>query len=240
MCVSSDSNIVFPCKICNIIINNKDSVTSASFGFTLNVVNYDPWYCISCCDEILPFGKLPNKSLLSLVNPDPDDHDCFTNNSDAYISKNSSISIKPSLHLSLLFSQFHNSSPEQKTDPENVVNSNFYDIDQLQTLKFPEKNKLFSLFHINACLLNKNFDDLQHLLKCTNKVFDIVAVSETRIMKKTSLTSNINLSNYSFKFTPTESTAGGRSSTYPIACLINHVTILIYTKQINLNLLLLK
>ena len=90
MCVSSDSNIVFPCKICNIIINNKDSVTSASFGFTLNVVNYDPWYCISCCDEILPFGKLPNKSLLSLVNPDPDDHDCFTNNSDAYISKNSS------------------------------------------------------------------------------------------------------------------------------------------------------
>ena len=99
MCVSSDSNIVFPCKICNIIINNKDSVTSVSFGFTLNVVNYDPWYCISCCDEILPFGKLPNKSLLSLVNPDPDDHDCFTNNSDAYISKNSSLSLKPSLDL---------------------------------------------------------------------------------------------------------------------------------------------
>ena len=35
------------------------------------------------------------------------------------------------------------------------------------------------LFHINACSLNKNFDDLQHLLKCTNEVFDIVAVSET-------------------------------------------------------------
>ena len=55
-----------------------------------------------------------------------------------------------------------------------------------------------------------NFDYIQHLLKCTNKVFDIVAVSETRIMKKTSLSSNINLNmnNYSFVFIPTESTAG--------------------------------
>ena len=49
------------------------------------------------------------------------------------------------------------------------------------------------LFH------NKNFDDLEHLLKCTNKhkSFDIIAVvSETRISKKTSLTCNINLKNY--------------------------------------------
>ena len=48
-----------------------------------------------------------------------------------------------------------------------------------------------------------------YLLKCTNKNFDIIAVSETRISKKTSLTSNINLNNYYFETTPTESTAGG-------------------------------
>ena len=29
----------------------------------------------------------------------------------------------------------------------------------------------------------KNLDDLEHLLKCTNKVFDIVEVRETRITK---------------------------------------------------------
>ena len=66
-------------------------------------------------------------------------------------------------------------------------------IDQFQTLKFHEKNKSLFPFHINACLLSKSFDDLEYLLKCTNKVFDIVAVSETRIIRKTSLTSNINL-----------------------------------------------
>ena len=48
-----------------------------------------------------------------------------------------------------------------------------------------------------------------HLLKCTNKVLDIIAVTETRITKQTSLTTNINLRNYAIEFTPTESSAGG-------------------------------
>ena len=50
---------------------------------------------------------------------------------------------------------------------------------------------------------------MQLLSKYTKKVFDIVAVSETRIMKKTFFLFNINSNNYSFEFTSTESTAGG-------------------------------
>ena len=57
--------------------------------------------------------------------------------------------------------------------------------------------------------MSKTFHGLEDLLKCTNKIFDIVLVSETRITKKTSLNSNINLQNYSFEFMPTESNAGG-------------------------------
>ena len=53
----------------------------------------------------------------------------------------------------------------------------------IQTLKFPDKHKSLALFHINACSLNKNFDDFDHLLKCTNREFDTIAVSETRITK---------------------------------------------------------
>ena len=48
-----------------------------------------------------------------------------------------------------------------------------------------------------------------YLLKCTNRTFDIIAVSETRISKKTSVISNVNLNNYSFESIPTESSAGG-------------------------------
>ena len=71
-----------------------------------------------------------------------------------------------------------------------------------------EPNSL-SLFHINSCSLNKNFEDLEHLLKATKKTFDVIAISESRILKDTDLSKNINICNYSVQFTPTESHAGG-------------------------------
>ena len=104
--------------------------------------------------------------------------------------------LKPSSDLALLYNQFNNTFPE-KNYPENVVNSKYCDIRQIQTLKFPNKHKSLALFHINACSLNNNFEDL-----------DIIAVTETRITKQTSLTTNINLRNYATEFTPTESSAG--------------------------------
>ena len=134
-----------------------------------------------------------------MANSPPDN--CFTNNSDTYISVNSSFSLKTSSDLSLLFNQFNNSSSDQKNDPVYVVNSNYYDIDQIQTLKFSQKKQIV--------IPITHFDDLQHLLKCKNKVFNIVAVSETWIMKKSSLTSNFIFNNYFFEFTPTGSTAVG-------------------------------
>ena len=76
-------------------------------------------------------------------------------------------------------------------------------------MEIPHKNKLLSLFHVNTCSLNKNFDGLQHLLSCTKNKFDILAISETRITKQVSLLNNLNLNDYSFEFTPTETSAGG-------------------------------
>ena len=118
------------------------------------------------------------------------------------------LSLKPPSDLALLYNQFNNTSPEKSNKYANVANSKYYDIDQIQTLKFPNKHKSLALFYINACSLNKHFDDL-HLLKCTNKVFDIIAVTETRITKQTSFTTNINLRNYAIEFNLTESSAGG-------------------------------
>ena len=57
--------------------------------------------------------------------------------------------------------------------------------------------------------LNKTFDDLVYLLKCTNKNSDITAVSETRISEETSLSYNVKLNNNFLKSILTESTAGG-------------------------------
>ena len=54
----------------------------------------------------------------------------------------------------------------------------------MHNIEIPHKNKLLSLLHINTCYLNKTFDDLQHLLSCNKRKFDIIAISETRITKK--------------------------------------------------------
>ena len=44
--------------------------------------------------------------------------------------------------------------------PENTVSSKYYDTEELQNLKIANKSKSLSLFHINACSLSNNFDDL--------------------------------------------------------------------------------
>ena len=54
----------------------------------------------------------------------------------------------------------------------------------MHNIELPNKNKFMSLFYINECFLNKNFNDLQDLLSCTKKNFGIIAISETRITKQ--------------------------------------------------------
>ena len=68
----------------------------------------------------------------------------------------------------------------------DVVNPKYSSINEIQSLKIANKKiPSLAMFHINACSLNKNFDDLGYLLKCANKKFDIVAVPETRITRIT-------------------------------------------------------
>ena len=215
------SAIKFPCKICENNVTNCDQAIQCDLCDSwvhikcndLNYIDYkflqnsnDPWFCISCCSKIFPFNTVKNKNFISNFY----DSNSKSKNID---DKNSSLLLKPSEHLKHLVNQFNNmsSSPDDinSDDPENTVSSKYYDIEELQNLKITNKSKSLSLFHVNACSLSKNFDDFQHLLSCTNKNFDIIAVTETRITKNVSITNNLNIKNYSTEFTPTESSAGG-------------------------------
>ena len=147
--------------------------------------------------------------------------------------------LKP-LNLELLVNQFNNATPEKSNGPEKISSSKYYDIEEMHNTEIPHKNKSLSLFHINACSLNKNFDGLQHLLSCTETKFDIIAISKTRITKQVFLSNNLNLNNYSFEFTPTETSADGT-----LLDIANHILckcrndLKIY-KKMNLYLLLMK
>ena len=95
------------------------------------------------------------------------DNNCKSKN---IVDKNSSLLLKPSEHLKHSVNQFNNMSSDDinSDDPENTVSSIYYNIEEIQNLKITNKSKSLSLFHLNACSLSKNFDDLQYL-SCTKK-----------------------------------------------------------------------
>ena len=57
--------------------------------------------------------------------------------------------------------------------------------------------------------LSKNFDNFNHLINKLKLEFDILGISESRILKSQSLNTYVSLQNYVIEQTPTESTAGG-------------------------------
>ena len=60
------------------------------------------------------------------------------NNKSVKTNIEASLLLKPSENLKLLVNPFNNNaSPKDNTDPENVVQSKYYDIDELQIMKIP-------------------------------------------------------------------------------------------------------
>ena len=118
---------------------------------------------------LFPFGNLNNKKVLDLVN----------NNNNESKNSISSLILKPPTDLTFPFNQFNNTNPENDSDLENVIQSKYLYINEMQQLKIPNKENSLSFFHINSCLLNKNFEELQSLLQSRNIKFDVVAIADS-------------------------------------------------------------
>ena len=116
--------------------------------------NDDSWLCIKCNTKLFPFGTLNNKTFNKYID-------------------SSNIQNKDTDE-----DQFHDFK-----DPENVVIIKYYQLEEVQTIKIPNKKNSLFLFRINACSLSENFEGLEYLLKTTNTNLDILAISETRILK---------------------------------------------------------
>ena len=158
------------------------------------------WHCYNCNKDLFLFTAVKSIKLYSLLS------DRFYCNSYSY---ESCLTLKLPKKLSHLFNKFNFFSSDVNNTPENLINSNYYDIDQLQTLKeFTDKSSL-SLFHLNTCSLSKNIDDFEHLIQSTKNDFDIIAVSESRITKNKLPPIDRSISNYSYEFRPMEASAGG-------------------------------
>ena len=84
------------------------------------------WHCNNFNKDLLPFTIINNFKLYSLLS------DIFYCNSD---SDETCFTLKSSKNLSHLFNEFNSFSSDINSTPESLINSNYYDIDQLQTMK---------------------------------------------------------------------------------------------------------
>ena len=94
-------------------------------------------HCIASLVPICsPFGNLNNQKFV-----------VFISNNDN-VSKNSNISqiVKSLPDLARFFSQINNAIPKNNSDPENVIQSKYFDIHEAQQLKILDKEKCLSLF----------------------------------------------------------------------------------------------
>ena len=158
--------ITFPCSICTKIIDDNDSsiyCDKCNLWMhikcnNLNVLDYqylnendDPWFCLKCNTELFPFGTLNNKTFNQYINSSN------IQNKDIDQDNSSNLVLKPPPNLNSLFIQFNNSSHiHDFKDPENVVNCKYYNLEEVQTMKIPNKKNPLSLFYIKACSLPKN------------------------------------------------------------------------------------
>ena len=128
--------------------------------------NSDPWYCITYSSSIFLFNCLNNKKFASL----------FISQSEAnnysFGSNNSSLLLNPLPKPTNLVNQFNNNTiiDNNNNVADNFIHSKYFDIDEIQKRKILNKEKCLSLFHVNACSLSKNFDELKHLLKSLIKI----------------------------------------------------------------------
>ena len=117
MCISSNSNVNSPCKICNTNIKDTDSAAQSDiFQFwihkcnNVNHIDYkylqrsnDPWFCISFCNETFPFRTSANKNFISMMMVNSSPTIVKNNYVDADNISNTCPVLKPSANLSLLF-----------------------------------------------------------------------------------------------------------------------------------------
>ena len=200
---------VYPCGICSKNVGSRKSLTCDICGYWLHIgcegisaYNYSKMIklsdknklshvCKICREEIFPFQKLSENEFLTSIIKNID------------YNEDLDLNLNPDATLQRLFTDFSNHSE----DEPSPVNCEYYDA----TSRIPSSNEPnHSIFHLNIASLGAHKDELETVLSLLSFEFDIIAVSETKIIKDIDPNYDINLPGYHEPFSiPTESTKGG-------------------------------
>ena len=97
-------------------------------------------------------------------------------------------------------------SLNDEPDDTVLINCKYYD---LSTFNFSKEKDKLSLFHTNIGSLEKHKEELETTLAMLNFKFDIIALTETKIIKNKKPKYNINMKGYKTYYMPAEADKGG-------------------------------
>ena len=137
--ISNKGERIIPCKLCPKFVTDNDNAILCDFCKTLvqikcNHLSYidyrylqdcnKPWYFLSCTKTLFPFGNLNNQNFLNFIG----NNDTITSSEKKFRQLSAS---ETTPDLALLLNQFNNAIPdENRSDPENVIQSKSYAKDE--------------------------------------------------------------------------------------------------------------
>ena len=147
-------------------------------------------------EENIPFQKITNNQFFATASKGVDTEVDYSN-----------LSILPPENIRLFFKQLNEYNDSNIIDEKSPLDCKYYDTNTFPSSKVEKSS--FSLFHLNIVSLSKNKNELETLLKMLDVNFDIIGLTETKIIKGSAPTFNLKLNGYTPYQTPTESTHGG-------------------------------
>ena len=167
------------------------------------------WLCVNCASDILPFNHISDDSEFLLTI-----HHYFHLSKNIDVSKIQSLRINPfsinspnniTLHTNNNFDEINNSEIE--------LNHCQYMFSEDFCAKYAHDQSEFSLFHVNARSLKRNFDQFNALLSSLEFNFSVMAVSETWFDVNTNV-NLYNIENYSLVHICRQDKIGGGVALY--------------------------
>ena len=142
------------------------------------------WYCIKCFEDIIPFSSISNDDL-------------YETNVGKKI-KFKALTRKQNFQNQDIIYKLNNAMD----DPEAEMLSSKY-------FKPHEPHESLSFFHLNISSLPFHFEEFSTLLSTYKLPFDLLGITESQLRINKLPLNPIQLPDYNFESTPTESTKGG-------------------------------
>ena len=202
----SGNNPKYPCGICTKIVSYRHKAIQCDLCNYWNHIKCDnvenktyetlkksddcvKHFCKLCKEDIFAFQKLSDDEFFTSIVKNIE------------IKEDLDLQITPTQTLKALFNDFSS----HNVDEPSPINCGYYDISS----SIPYSNCNLSMLHLNLASLGLHKEELVTTLSLLDFDFDIIALSETRIMCGRDPIFDVSLTGYNHYLTPTESEKGG-------------------------------